>query len=287
MERKLSLPKNKLKAKISVIILAAGEGTRISDFIQNIPKPMIKVNNKPLLMHIISNLTSPEISSINIITGHLGNEIKKFILSLKKINTTLYEKIVIIDSGEDYKKGSLYSFLSIANKPILEKDKFFLVIPGDTYFEPDLFTEIFSKIQKDFNIIEKYSIIFYQNIQGIELKSNLNSKRRISIVTIERFKSKEILKEITQKTINGIRNNEEVNQILPVFIFNYELMKRIIEVEKDVSATTIREIINHFIQKENYTIFAYPISSGYTFIDVDTKSELKTLQKKKDNRGSD
>ena len=278
MEINLSLPKNKLEEKICAIILCAGEGKRISDFIQNIPKPLIEINNKPLLMHILSNLKDKSLNSILIVTGHLGNEIEEYVSSIKKTNISLYEKIKIINSGENYKKGPLYSFLSITkDKAILRRNQIFLLIPGDTYFNPDIFTEIFNKILRDFNTVKTKSFIFYQKIQGITLKSEVDSQKQISTVKLEREKSKDIIKEIQQKKLFEIDDNEEITQILPIFLFNCKLINRIINAEKKISVTTIREILNYLIQQKKHTFYAIPIDSQYRFFDIDTKSDFLNI----------
>ena len=36
------------------VILAGGKGTRISEYTKSIPKPMIKIGNKPIIEHIIN-----------------------------------------------------------------------------------------------------------------------------------------------------------------------------------------------------------------------------------------
>lgn len=38
---------------MKAIILAAGKGTRMRDLTNEIPKPMLKVQGKPILQHII------------------------------------------------------------------------------------------------------------------------------------------------------------------------------------------------------------------------------------------
>ena len=38
---------------MKVVILAGGKGTRISEYTHEIPKPMIRVGGKPILLHII------------------------------------------------------------------------------------------------------------------------------------------------------------------------------------------------------------------------------------------
>ena len=38
---------------IKVVILAGGLGSRLSELTKKIPKPMVKIGNKPLIEHII------------------------------------------------------------------------------------------------------------------------------------------------------------------------------------------------------------------------------------------
>ena len=40
---------------MKTVILCGGKGTRISEETIKIPKPMVKVGNKPILIHIINN----------------------------------------------------------------------------------------------------------------------------------------------------------------------------------------------------------------------------------------
>ena len=40
---------------MKVIILAGGFGTRISEYTKKIPKPMIKIGNKPIIYHIMNH----------------------------------------------------------------------------------------------------------------------------------------------------------------------------------------------------------------------------------------
>ena len=39
---------------MKVVILAGGKGSRISFYTQKIPKPMIRIGNIPLLVHIMN-----------------------------------------------------------------------------------------------------------------------------------------------------------------------------------------------------------------------------------------
>ena len=44
------------------VLLAAGRGTRMRDLTAELPKPMIKVRNKPVLLHIIEGSGLPVVT---------------------------------------------------------------------------------------------------------------------------------------------------------------------------------------------------------------------------------
>lgn len=57
---------------MKVVIMAGGKGTRISSITSDIPKPMIKIDNKPVLEHEIECLRSQGFNDIIITVSHLG-----------------------------------------------------------------------------------------------------------------------------------------------------------------------------------------------------------------------
>ena len=40
---------------MKVVILAGGLGTRLSEYTKKIPKPMVKIKNKPILIYIMEH----------------------------------------------------------------------------------------------------------------------------------------------------------------------------------------------------------------------------------------
>jgi len=63
---------------MKVIILAGGFGTRLSEYTKTIPKPMIKVAGKPILLHIMSHYAKYGFKDFYIALGYRGKIIKKF-----------------------------------------------------------------------------------------------------------------------------------------------------------------------------------------------------------------
>ena len=172
---------NNPREKIISIILCAGEGTRIQNFIDHIPKPLIEINNKPILYYLVSNLIKLNVPSIFIITGHLREEIEKFHSAIMKRKEKYFSnKIFLINSNMDYKKGPLYSFLSFTKeKTNLKKGFIYCVFPGDTYFESDLIKEVFNIIEHRFSFIQEKSVVFYKKLIGSEIKNTQNYDNQI------------------------------------------------------------------------------------------------------------
>ena len=66
--------------KYSIIILAAGLGTRFKKKTSTKPKGLLKINNKEILLWQLENILNSKISikDFHIVTGHCSNLIKKF-----------------------------------------------------------------------------------------------------------------------------------------------------------------------------------------------------------------
>ncbi len=60
------------------VILAGGHGTRMRPFTYEMPKPMIPVQGKPLLQHIIELLRKYEVRNIILSTGYMGDKIREY-----------------------------------------------------------------------------------------------------------------------------------------------------------------------------------------------------------------
>jgi glucose-1-phosphate cytidylyltransferase len=63
---------------MKVVILAGGLGTRISEYTKTIPKPMIKVCNKPLIYFIMKHYANYGFKDFYIALGYKGHIIKEY-----------------------------------------------------------------------------------------------------------------------------------------------------------------------------------------------------------------
>lgn len=80
---------------MKVVILAGGLGTRISEETGDKPKPMVLLDDKPIIWHVMNIYARQGISEFVIATGYLGGIIHDWVKNLD----TLW-KITALDTGE-------------------------------------------------------------------------------------------------------------------------------------------------------------------------------------------
>lgn len=72
---------------MKVIILAGGFGTRLSEYTDSIPKPMVSVGGKPILWHIMNTYAKFGHKDFYIALGYKAEVIKEYFLNYKVLNS--------------------------------------------------------------------------------------------------------------------------------------------------------------------------------------------------------
>ncbi len=116
------------------IILAGGLGTRLKNVLNNIPKPMAPIDNKPFLSYLFNFLRRQGIKRIILAVGYKGDYIMNFF-------GEKYLDIELLYSFED-ENNLLGTGGAILKASKLIKDEDFFVLNGDTIFEINL-TEMY------------------------------------------------------------------------------------------------------------------------------------------------
>lgn len=112
---------------MKVVIMAGGRGTRISSVASDIPKPMIKIDGKPVLEHEILNLREQGFTDIILTVGHLGNIITDYFGDGSKFGVNIEYYI------EETPLGNAGALFKIRDK--LTDD--FLLLNADAVFDID------------------------------------------------------------------------------------------------------------------------------------------------------
>ena len=102
---------------MKVILLAGGFGTRLSEYTKTIPKPMVDIAGKPMLLHIMKQYAKYGFKDFYIALGYKGEIIKKF------FNKKFFDwNINLIETGKNTMTGGRLKRL----EPFLCKERFML-----------------------------------------------------------------------------------------------------------------------------------------------------------------
>ena len=122
----------KMKVK-KAVILAAGMGTRLRPLTEHLPKPLVKVNGKPIMSTQHEALEENGIKECVIIVGYLGEKIKEAIgRSFGNL------KINYVENNDFNKTNNGYS-LWLAREHM---DEDLLLVDGDVIFEKEILSNL-------------------------------------------------------------------------------------------------------------------------------------------------
>lgn len=129
---------------MKVVILCGGFGTRISEYTETIPKPMLTVGDKPLLWHVMQTFINYGINDFYLALGYKASFVKEYFLNYHALNSDFTIdfstgelslrkpfssdfKVTLIDTGLESLTGSRLKKM----KSYLDDSKFFLTY-GDS-----------------------------------------------------------------------------------------------------------------------------------------------------------
>ena len=107
---------------MKVIILAGGFGTRLSEYTESIPKPMVPIGGKPILWHIMQRYAHYGHNDFYIALGYKAEIIKEYFLNINATSSDfsldlstgqikahsvngLDWKVTLVDTGQDSMTG--------------------------------------------------------------------------------------------------------------------------------------------------------------------------------------
>ena len=124
---------------MKVVIMAGGKGTRISSLYNNIPKPMIKLDGKPIIEYQIENFKKFGFTEFIITIGPMGNQIIDYFGDGSKYDVTIEYYI------EKQPLGTAGALFCLKNR-LLED---FFLVNGDLLFDIDIFSFLQFHLKND------------------------------------------------------------------------------------------------------------------------------------------
>ena len=137
---------------MKVVILCGGQGSRLREHTEHMPKPMVPVGNRPILWHIMKHYAYYGFDEFVLCLGYKGSQIKEYFLHFDVLNrdftielgdrrkTKLHEatdtvswKVTLVDTGDEALTGARLKRV----EPFLDGDRFMLTY-GDGVANVDL-----------------------------------------------------------------------------------------------------------------------------------------------------
>jgi NDP-sugar pyrophosphorylase family protein len=110
-----------------IIILAGGKGKRFNPFSFVIPKPLMPINQNPILMYLINSFKKNNFKNFLISTGHQSELIKAYLGTGKKLG------VKVEYFNENKPLGTAGPISKIKKK--IKVNEYFFLINGDVYTE--------------------------------------------------------------------------------------------------------------------------------------------------------
>lgn len=220
---------------MQAVIVAGGKGKRLARLTKNIPKPLIKIGKIPLIEHQIKLLEKHGIKEIFILSGYLGQKLRKYLGDGKKWGVN------IIHYQEEKPLGTAGALKTLAGK--INED--FLFLSGDIMLDLDIQKFIHWYRQKKAEGREKNkiaSIVVHSTDHPFD--SDL-----VEVGKNERINSFLIRPHPEGKTLPRLG-------IASVFIFSPDIFKHITSRKK----TDIEKDVLPQLDLTKYNIYAYNTS---------------------------
>ncbi len=143
---------------MKAVILCGGKGTRLKEETEYKPKPLVEIDGKPILWHIMKIFATQGVNNFILCLGYKGNMIKDYFLKLEEMSNDfvldlrknkiyhltdeddLDVTIHFIDTGEDSMTGARIARI----KKYVDSDEDFFVTYGDGVANIDL-CELYQK----------------------------------------------------------------------------------------------------------------------------------------------
>ena len=106
----------------SAFILAAGLGTRLRPYTDTMPKPMVPVQGKPIIGHILDQLVTAGVASATVNLHHKADILRDYLKTRNDIDIHESYEETLLDTGGGAKKA----LLTLGSKP-------FYMINGDAF----------------------------------------------------------------------------------------------------------------------------------------------------------
>jgi dTDP-glucose pyrophosphorylase len=124
---------------VKAVILAAGKGTRMRELTNELPKPMLKVQSRPILEHIVTGIVSAGVREIFIVTGFRADVIESHFGNGEKWKARIVYGRQIVQDGTGKAPEVAKEFVRASP---------FILTYGDILVKPETYEQMIHRFNK-------------------------------------------------------------------------------------------------------------------------------------------
>jgi|Deesub1362B_J571_1020462.scaffolds.fasta_scaffold00022_66 choline kinase len=238
---------------MKAVILAAGAGTRLGKYTEELPKTLVDVGGFPILAHTLNSIIECGITDIMIVTGYEAGKVEKFVEGMDIDAEYDVEYIYNKKYGETNNIYSIY-----LTRDILEGESFVL-INSDVLFHPDILKGLVNSPKRGVIL----SVDFTVEIAEEEMKVKVEGDRIVAI-------SKEIPPEEADGEYIGITRIDAIGST--------EFFDAVSKTLRDEGYNVFYEAaFQRMIVEGEYVTFED--TGGLPWIEIDTPEDLHIARK--------
>jgi dTDP-glucose pyrophosphorylase len=126
---------------LKAVILAAGKGTRMRELTSELPKPMLKVQGKPILEHILSGIVGAGIRDVFIVTGFRADVIESYFGDGSKWKARIIYGRQMVQDGTGKAPEVAREFVGVSP---------FLLTYGDILVKPETYQQMIHRYNEGY-----------------------------------------------------------------------------------------------------------------------------------------
>ena len=240
-----------------IIILAAGEGSRLMPYTKNKPKCMVEIFGKPIIEYQLDIFKNLKLNDITIIGGY----------KCKKIN---YPNIRLIENSNFKKTNMVYSLMCA--RDLLDGSDDVIITYGDIIFENKVFKSIYNSKFDFSTTIDKDWI----NLWSLRMSNPLNDAETLKISNgkiIEIGEKPKNFEEIEGQYMGLIKvKASKVKEL----VRHWDLLNDNTFSKQNINNMFFTSFLQNLINA-GYDIHSIPISNGW--LEIDTIEDLNNYEK--------
>lgn len=245
---------------VKVVILCGGKGTRIRELTENIPKPLITLDGRPLIWHIMNVYYQYGFNDFILPIGYKGEKIKEYFINSPWINSDL-----IIDNREGNFKITLLRGL--------DKWRITFIDTGEETMTGSRIKKIEPYIEDD-----EFMLTYGDGIADININKLLEFHRemgKIATMTGIKARSQYGILEVTDGIAQRFAEKPETDQIINggFFVLRKDIFKYIDD--EDGNCVFEKEPLEKLVKDKQLSVY---IHDGY-WIAVDTYKDYVEINK--------